>query len=314
MTRLQGEYLEMFVVVKSTLMKFQAVWQTNSIVSTNVASLQAFIDDINAINPKRADKKHRGGTRPTHTANDLRGKLTSVGFRVKEALKIYYGINGMDNDERLFTYAKSKLVRMTKSDFYVAISGIIDRGTPLQAQLAPLGVTPQIIASLTQDAGKYYDLIFVKSTEAELQKGLTVTLADKINQCRLLLRNKMDSIIGTYEFSQPEMWSTYRILRRIWHVGGKRHYYSVIISGKVSDSATKSPLTAVSITPETKGKPAVSDDEGKFTVKMYKKDAKALLLKLDGYEDLRYELPAEVKEHKMRVDVKMKPSVATNPG
>ena len=121
-----------------------------------------------------------------------------------------------------------------------------------------------------------------------------------------MLRNRMDSIMGTYEDSQHEMYSIYRRSRKIIRTGGRRNYYSVIISGKITDSATKLPLAGVGITPETKGKPAVSDENGAYTVKMYKKDAKALNFSLEGYEPLRYGLPENVKEHKKKVDIKMK--------
>jgi len=309
MTDLQRFYFTMFKAVEAGLTKYQLVWQNNSIVSANVTLLRAYIQDINAINLKRMYVT----TGITKTANDLRTTLNSEVFRMKEALKIYYGINNLSDDERMFTYAKSKLVRMTKNDFYVAMMGIIDRATPLQAQLAPMGITPQKLTTLTQDAAKYYQLIFFKNDTFEQKKGYTATLAKKINDCRLMLRNKMDSIMGTFEMNEPEMCWWYKNSRRIIRTGGKRNYYTVIISGKITDSATKLPLAGVNITCETKGKPAVSDDMGKYTVKMYKKKAKAIVLKLEGYDDLRFALPAELKEHKMKVDLKMKPLSAIAP-
>jgi len=264
--------------------------------------LHQYLDDL-----KHQGTLQAGGLKGvTDGFNQLRSNLTDKAFIIKEALSLYYNLNGMADEINLYSYKKSYLTRLRVSDFYVAVADISQKASALSAALLGIGVTQQQINELATDVDKYYNKIISREKLKENSKGVTASIPEIMRDCRLMLKLRFDRCMNMYANTQSAMVSNYFDCRRLVRSGGRRNYYSVIFSGLVKDKTSGDALQGVAITPETKGKPTVSDEQGKFTLKIYKKDAKALNFALDGYEPLKYMLPEKrIKEHKMQLVVEM---------
>jgi len=299
---MQSVYSEMFETLEFGMKKYQSIWQNNSIMLGCMNDLHQYIADLNTL--ALAQNKPLQGV--TLDFNALRSKITDNAFIIKEGLSIYYNLHAMMDEIQLYSFKKSHLVRLRKNDFYVTVTDISQKATPLSAALIGFGISQQQIDDLSTDLAKYYNKIIRREKMNQSNKTVTASIRETIRNCRLMLKNRMDTIMNSNEVAFPEMVQSYFMCRRLQHKGGKRNYYSVIFSGLVSDKSTNNPLPNVVVTPETKGKPTVTDQQGKFTLKIYKKNAKALNFTLDGYEPVKLLLPEKrIKEHKKKVDVEM---------
>jgi hypothetical protein len=302
MTDLQKQYLKMFRMIWKAMNDAYPTWENNNMIVMCMDELKNYIDEIS--------KYKRITTPPKFQINKVarmhRKQLTHDAFVVKEALRLYYDYNNFEEEKNLFSFPVSHFVNLRNNDFYLLCREIADKANALISELAILKITQQQILNLRNNVDEYYEYLQKIEKLNETYKGATADVAVLINDCRLMLRDRLDRLMVIYGTGYEDEYRYYRNLRKIQHKGGPKNYYTVIVSGKITLAKLRTPLSGVKVIPETKGKSSISDEEGLFTVKLYKKDARALNFELDGYEPARYTFPEVIKEHKMAIGVQMK--------
>jgi hypothetical protein len=298
----------MFIMVSDIMKKSYDMWKTNMKIGDCVNELDQYIERISKLleitaNPKSAT---------TVGAKAKRARLKNDAFIIKEALRLYYDYNNMEEEMNLYSFKKSHFDRLRINDFYLLVFEISEKASALSEELEEFRISGQQISELGQEVDTYYKLIQTKEKLNETYKGATADTAALIDNCRLMLRNRLDRMMNIYSESNRTEYLWYTNVRKIHHKGGPKNYYTVIVNGKIYESKSRVPLNGASVVPETKGKSAVSDEKGKFVVKIYKKHAKLLNFALDGYEPAIYVFPDEVKEHKMTVSITMKKKAGTD--
>jgi hypothetical protein len=299
---LQVIYVEMFESVAATMKEKMVIWQGEQKIVDCVDALAQYIHDIHKCSMEQLGNRPLIGA----IAKNFREEMSAEANTIKIALSLYYGFNGMIEEQRMFSFPKSRFDTIRKNDFYLLTKDIADRANALTVELGGLHITPQMIASLTQNVNKYFLFLEQKEKCVELRRSATTGAKKLVNDCRLMLRNRLDLLMKAFYSGNHDFLMRYQISRKLIHKGGRRNYYTVIVSGKINDVKSRALLRGVQITPATKGKSAASDDKGRFSIKLYKKNAKTLAFTFEGYDDLIYSFPPIIKEHKMTLDVTMK--------
>jgi len=269
MTDIQEINFNMIVDTTKTMMKFKSVWEQNINIALRVDTLSNNIKQIRSFNAK----KRKNLKDMTLSKKELRIQLTKEAFIIKQALVIYYQINGMTDEMALLTYSKSALTKLTEDAFYLACINVQTQAIALALMLAPFGITQEKIDQLTADITSFGLL----QPQLELAKKKYSTLIKLINtkiaESMLMLRQSMDVLVSVYEDTSEEFVSTYKLSRRKMNKSGKHKTYLVTISGKVIDSSTKLPLNDVKLEAGKKMKVTSTDIKGNYKLKIYKKDA-----------------------------------------
>ena len=181
MTRLQNAYMSMFHLIEISMNKYQLIWQNNSLVVDCMNELHQYREDLMS----QAVAQGYGLKGITEDFRSIRLSLIDNGFIIKEALNIYYTMNAMTDEMKLYSFKKSYLVRLRTNDFYVVVADISQKASALAASLISLGVTQQQIDGLANDVNSYYDKIINREKLKEHRKGVTAGIPEIISDCRL---------------------------------------------------------------------------------------------------------------------------------
>ena len=273
-------YYTMFKVVSTTMHKNESIWGDNPILVGCVAQLDNSIAVIND-----ADVNLANNTKSiTVGKNSIRKSVTSQAFLIKDNMRLYFQDNNNIEDMQMLTYPISKLKLMTDSDFYVEVSYICEKADIIADQLLPYRITSTMINKLKADLLKFHNIIprrkLLSTTNAKLVKFIPA----KVNECRLMLRNSMDTLVNSYKSTQPSFTLAYTDSRERHLLPGARKYYTVIINGVITQAGTTVALSNVNISAGKKKKQTTTDIKGNYIIKLYTKDADTITFSHPGFE------------------------------
>ena len=127
-------------------------------------------------------------------------------------------------------------------------------------------------------------------------------IPEKVNETRLMLRNELDGLMLMYDSKEDQSFvGLYKNCRKRILKTGKHKHYTVLVKGRVMDAEAKSFLNEVTIEAGFKKKKVITDAEGSYKVKIYKKDADTITFAKEGYESQTLNIPKPNKNHEASV-------------
>ncbi|MEI6823558.1 MAG: hypothetical protein WCL51_16625 [Bacteroidota bacterium] len=296
-------YFRMFGVVRQILDENKLIWETNPIINDCYSLL-----DNNIKTLKNADVILM--SRPTGiTINkkSLRKELNLLTFLIKEALRLYYRINGMEEDMLLLTYPITKLQKMLEDTFYVDAISISKLSIELASEIAPFGITQIMIDDLKDG------LVTISKLTPERDKiwkkyATTVKLIPVvIKETLQMLKNILDPLISIYQLSSPDFHAKYVLSRKRILKPGKHKHYTITIVGKLLQADSLVAINNVKVIAGKKKKTTISDIKGNYKIKIYIKDADTITFSHEGYETLILDIPTKIIKNQVVVNVKLMP-------
>ena len=298
-------YFRMFGVVRQILDENKLIWETNPIINDCYSLL-----DNNIKTLKNADVILM--SRPTGiTINkkSLRKELNLLTFLIKEALRLYYRINGMEEDMLLLTYPITKLQKMLEDTFYVDAISISKLSIELASEIAPFGIT-QIMIDKLKDGLTVISGLTPKRDKIWKKYATTVKqIPVIITETRLMLKNILDPLISIYQFDSPKFCTIYKLSRRRILKPGKHKHYTVTIVGKLSETETTIGISDVIVMAGKKKKVVSTDIKGNYKIKIYIKDADTITFSHEGYETLILNIPKKYIKNQVTVNASLIPNI-----
>lgn len=298
-------YYTMFKVVSTTMHKNESIWGDNPLLVGCVVQLDIAIAGI-----KDADVNLFGRTKNiTIGKKSLRRSITSQAFLIKDNMRLYFQDNNNIEDMQILTYPISKLKLMTDSDFYVEVSYITEKAVEIAPQLLPYRITNEMINKLKVDLLKFHNITPKRKKISTTNANLVKFIPAKVKECRLMLRNSMDTLVNSYETTQPSFTLAYSDSRERHLLPGAHKHYTVIINGVITQVDTTSALSNVNISAGKKKKLTISDIKGNYIIKMYTKDADNITFTHPGFEPQKIAItllePEKHKKAELTINVEM---------
>jgi len=273
-------YYTMFKVVSTTMHKNESIWGDNPRLVGCVAQLDSAISVI-----KDADVNLFNKTKNiTVGKKSLRKSVTSQAFLIKDNMRLYFQDCNNIEDMQILTYPISKLKLMTDSDFYVEVSYISEKADEIATQLLPYRITATMINKLKVDLLKFHNITPKRKLLSTTNANLVKFIPAKVKECRLMLRNAMDTLVNSYESTQPRFTIAYTDSRERHLLPGVRKYYTVIINGVITQAGSTAALSNVNISAGKKKKLTTTDIKGNYIIKIYTKDADTITFSHPGFE------------------------------
>ena len=281
--------------VRHFMNKNKSIWNGNQIITDCMLTLDTNIKSI-----QNATKMLlRGKQDITGYKKSLRKELTPLVFMIKEALRLYYRINGSSEDMQVLIYPISKLKLMTENNFYVEACRISKLSITLATALVPLGIT-QVMIDRLRDGLEDFNVLTPQREKLSKKNAAFIKLIPvKINETRLMFKEVLDAIISTFMLSYPEFYDGYKLSRRRILKPGKHKHYTVEIEGKLTDNETSVAVSDVIVVAGKKKKTAISDIKGIYKIKIYIKDADTITFSHEGYETSTLYIPTKYINHKV---------------
>ena len=298
MKQIDTSYYKMFVLLSVIMNDNILIWQQNQLIVKCVNQLNANIKIISNASSELRNKP----SYVTETKKDLRVDSNKLAFVIKEGLRLYYSINNMSEEMAMFTFPISRFKLMKDGDFYMEATHIVERAEILSNELIPIGVTPVKTAKLKENLQEFYKLPPQRDYLIKRRAKLVKLIPEKVKETRLILRNELDGLMLMYDSKEGLSFvSLYKNCRKRILRTGKHKHYTVLIKGKVKDAETATILVDVTIEAGFKKKKAITDAEGSYKVKIYKKDADTITFTKEGYESLTLNIPKPNKNHEASV-------------
>lgn len=301
MRKIDLTYYIMFELVNKIIQSNKVIWQSNPIITYHANQLATNINII-------SDARQITLNKPSNLTLEkklLRTQLNQSVFLIKEALRLYYGLNNKTEEMQLLSYPISKLSRMTDSGFYFEASQLSFKAEAFTTEIAAIGITAAKIAKMKDDLQKFYQQIPKREYAEKNHAAMVKLIPEKINETRLMLRNVLDSLIMMYNDEHPEFVNSYKNFRQRNERPGRKKHYSVLIQGNVKDLANLIPLENVSIEAGEKQKQTKTDKNGNYKIRIYKKDANFIKFSIEGYDSITVEIPKEYEKHEVEINCEL---------
>ena len=294
-------YFNMFSSIRFFMNKNKTIWQDNQVITDCMLTLDSNIKSIQ--NASRM--LMRGKQDITGYKKKLRKELITLVFMIKEALRLYYRINGSDEDMQVLIYPISKLQKMIENNFYVEACRISKLSLTLATELVPLGISQLMIDNLKEGLDDFSGLTPQKQKLSKKNAAFIKLIPVKINETRLMFKEVLDAIISTFMLSSPEFYLGYKLSRRRILKPGKHKHYTVEISGKLTEKETSVAVSDVIVVAGKKKKTAISDIKGIYKIKIYIKDADTITFSREGFETITLLIPTKYINHKVVVNASL---------
>ncbi len=269
MKETEAEYYHMFKMVSWVMHLNETIWSGNQIIVDCVKQLDDTIKDI-----EDASMKLTTTTKTiTIGKKDKRKTITENAFQIKDNMRLYYrSINNIE-EMQLLTYPISKLNLMTDSDFYQEATIISDKSLLLVTQLLPYGITLAIINKLKDDLLKIKTYKPERDLLSQTNTNLIKLLPVKVEECRLMLRNILGTLVHNYKTTNSGFIIAYDNSRILHKRPGARKHYTVVLKGKTTQTNKTTALSEVTVIAGKQKKTTTTDIDGNFNIKIYTKDA-----------------------------------------
>jgi len=298
-------YFRMFGVVRLLMDENRPIWETNPIITDCYNILDNNIKTLKNANVILMNRP----TGITINKKLLRKELNLLTFLIKEALRLYYRINGMEEDMLLLTYPITKLQKMLEDTFYVDASSISKLSIELASEIAPFGITQIMIDNLKDG------LVTISKLTPERDKiwkkyATTVKLIPVvIKETLQMLKNILDPLINIYQLSYPDFHNGYFLSRKRTLKPGKHKHYTITIVGKLLQAESLVAISDVKVIAGTKKKSTISDIKGNYNIKIYKKDADTITFSHEGFETVILDIPTKIIKNQVTVNVNLVPKM-----
>ena len=300
-------YFRMFRVVRETMKDNKLIWESNPIITDCYNLLDSnikLLENANGILLKRP-------TGITINKKELRKELNLLAFLIKEALRLYYRINGMEEDMLLLTYPITKINKMLDDTFLVEAGSISKLSIELTSEITPFGIT-QIMIDKLKDGLVTISTLSPQRDKIWKKYATTVKqIPIIIKETRLMFKNILDPLISIYQFNSPEFYAKYILSRKRILKPGKHKHYTVTIVGKLLQTETSVVINDVIVVAGKKKKTTKSNTKGNYKIKIYKKDADTITFSHDDYETLILDIPTKIIKNQITLNVFLKPKIQT---
>ena len=280
MTEAETIYYDMFKMVSNVMHKNETIWNGNQIIVNCVAQLDNTIIDIDNTNEKL------GKTTKIITVGktSLRKSIANQAFLIKENQRLYYKMNNNIEEMQLLIYPITKINRMTDNDFYLEAIHIYEKAVVMATQLLSYSVTTAMIEKLKADLDIYFEITPERELQSQVNANLIKLLPVKIEECRLMLRNIMGTLVHNYKTTNSEFVNAYDNSRIRHKRPGSHKHYTIVIKGKVTQINKTNPLAEVSISAGKQKKITTTDINGNYSIKIYTKDADTIIFTHPEFE------------------------------
>ncbi len=269
MKETEAVYYHMFRMVSRIMHKNKNIWISNQIIVDSVAFLDDAIKDI-----EDADYKLMNTTKTiTFTKKDLRQSIAELAFQIKDNMRLYYRSIKNIEQMQLLTYPISKLNKMTDSDFYQEATTISDKSLLLVDELLVYGITIEMITKLKDDIVKIKTFKPERDLLSQTNANLIKMIPEKIDECRLMLRNTMDTLVRNYKTTNSSFIIAYNNSRVYQKRTGSHKHYTSVFKGRTTQTNKTTALSGVTVIVGKKKKTTITDIDGNFNDKIYTKDA-----------------------------------------
>lgn len=259
----------MFKRVSHVMYKNKNIWMGNQIIVDCVTQLDNTIKNIDKAN----EKLGKSTKIITIGKTNLRKLIAELAFQIKENMRLYYqSINNIE-EMQLLTYSITKLNLMTDSDFYQEATNISDKSLLLITELIPYRITLEMINKLKSDLLEIKTYKPERDLLSQTNANLIKLIPVNIEECRLMLRNMLDTLVDSYKATNREFIFSYNSSRILHKRTGSHKHYSITIKGKVTQDNKTNVLSEVSISAGKQKKITTTDINGIYTIKIYTRDA-----------------------------------------
>ena len=295
-------YFKMFVSVEGTLLKFKQVWLGNLNITECYDSLVLTNKKLKKFSVTKLDNP-KGLTKGKSV---LRSTLTQEAFAIKQALVLYYQTEGLTEEIELISFSISDLIHLTEDVFINTVADISEQATTLAVFLFPYGITQTMVDKLAADAVSFRKLIKQLKLATKKLSNLLKFTTKEINDCRLMLRNRLDIAISIIKENNKDFVKNYFLARRRLRKPGKHRTYKVTISGKVIDSITKEALYNAKVDAGAQNILTTTDIKGNYEVYIYKKYADEIRFSLlEKYKEISVAIPKKFLKNKVDINVEL---------
>jgi len=302
MNDLEEIYFKMFVSVEGTLLKFKLIWQGNQNITECYDSLVLTNKKLKKFSVSKLDNP-KGLTKGKRV---LRDTLTQEAFAIKQALVLYYQTVGMTEEIELIDLTLSDFKHLKEDVFINTVADISEQAVTLAVFLFPYGITQAMIDKLAADVVSFRKLIKQLKLAIKKLSSLLKFTTTEINNCRLMLRNRLDIAISIIKENNKDFVKNYFLARRRLKKPGKHRTYKVTISGKVIDSITKEALMNVKVDAGAKNILTTTDIKGCYEIKIFKKDANEIRFSLlEKYKEISAAIPKKFSKNKVEINVEL---------
>ncbi len=302
MKETEDVYYVMFKGLYIHLIKNKSIWENNFVISDAVIQIG---DTVSAMEFAKL-RKMRSTKDFTEERKSLRKDNTPMAFQIKEMLRVYYRINNQSENMQLLEYPITYLKKLPENDFIMTVRRILETAVAKSAVLIPLGITPSMTAKVAESINKLYVLKPKKEFEDKSIHDQIVLTPVMIRNCRLMLKNILDSLIETYSQQFPDFCNKYKLLRKRRKRTGSHRKYKLAISGKLTDAVTGRPLADVVVIVGLKKIATVTDSKGNYTIKVYKKDATTIkFISSEYYNELTKDIPKTYKKDAVIINAEL---------
>ena len=269
----------MFKMVSHVMHKNKIIWIGNQIIVDCVKQLDDTIKSIENANLKL------GKTTKIITVGktSLRKSITDLAFQIKESMRLYYFIIKNIEEMQLLIYPISKLNLMNDNDFYQKATNISDKSLLLVNELIPYRITIEMINKLKDDLLEFKTCKPERDLLSQTNANLIKQIPLSIEECRLMLRNMMNSLVDSYKATNNGFIIAYHNSRILHKRTGSHKHYSITIRGKVTQFNKTNPFAEVIVCVGKKKKTTITDINGNYTIIIYTKDADNITFTYPGF-------------------------------
>lgn len=269
MKETEAVYYNMFKMVRWVMNENKTIWMGNQNIVVCVTFLDDTIKDI-----QDADNKLSHTTKTiTVGKKSIRKSIAELAFQIKENMRLYYrSINNIEAMQ-LLTYPITKLNKMTDSDFYQEATNISDKSQLLVNELLVYGITLEMITKLKDDLLKIKTYKPERDLLSQTNANLIKLIPEKIEACRLMLRNELDTLVKNYKKTNSDFMIEYDNTRIHHKRSGSHKHYTVFLKGKTTQTNKTTALSGVTVIAGKQQKTTITDIDGNFNIKIYTKDA-----------------------------------------
>lgn len=271
----QEDTLTMCIVVVSEIAA------TDSTVLALMPEFDSLVAELNAnVAQLRANKigQRLNRTGYKETKVDYRGIMTEQAFTIAASVCAYAVAESNNVLKMEVTYTESDFTKMRDSDIADTCKGIYDIAEPLLADLAPYGVTIDVMNDFKSAIEDYNEYIPLPRTSIITKKMHTEMIANLFASNAVLLE-RMDGLVKMMKFKQPVFFNNYFSSRKVIATGNRTLSLRGFVTNELGVALEKV-VVSVATTPEFKTK---STKRGFYQFKSLPAGVWPVTFKREGY-------------------------------
>jgi ABC-type transporter Mla subunit MlaD len=205
MTTNQLNQLDMYLLVNAIFGRFQAIWNTNTRLTT---AINQFTGNLATIETQKKAQEEQS----TGIAQDKKTLKEAI---AKKAAFIAGGIRAYAFSISNQALEESSLKTMREAMLPTACQLILDKAQTHLAQLGDEGITAATLTELSQLVKDFAEKKTKPQEAINDSKEATATLAELFSSNSTMLKKQLDGLMAQYEETAPDFYRAYLNARPI---------------------------------------------------------------------------------------------------